>query len=71
MLLFRSEEHLEAWVQAGQGVRGATMTVEQQWALAHAWYHDRADPDWLRRTPDQAAQLFADIGLTGEFWQLG
>ena len=71
MLLFRSEEHLENWLADRDIRRGATMTVEQQWRLANAWYSDRLDPSWRRRTPEEAEQVFARCGLTGSFWHLG
>ena len=70
MLLFRSEEHLERWLAEREIERGATMTLDQQWRLAQIWYSDRLDPDWRRRTPEEAQQVFAEIGLTGPFWQL-
>lgn len=66
MLLFRSEEHVEL---AGKP-KGAFMTTDQLWRLADTWYHDRDDPQWRRRSADEAEQVFADIGLTGEFWKL-
>jgi hypothetical protein len=28
------------------------------------------NPDWRRRTPEEATKAFASIGLTGEFWDL-
>jgi len=28
------------------------------------------DPDWRRRTSQEATAAFASIGLTGEFWSL-
>lgn len=70
MLLFRSEEHIDRWCkQRGVG-RGATMTLDQQWRLADAWYRDRLSESWRRRTPDEAQALFTEIGLTGPFWSL-
>ena len=66
MLLFSSEEHVE---RAGVA-RGAFMTPEQIWRLADTWYHDRDDPNWRRRSADEAEQVFTEIGLTGEFWKL-
>ena len=70
MLLFRSEEHVERW-RAERGLpEGATLSLEQQWRLAQIWYSDRADPDWRRRTPEEAQEVFAGIGLTGSFWEL-
>lgn len=66
MLLFRAEEHVE---RAGQPA-GAFMTPVQMWRLADAWYRDRADPGWRRRTAEEAEAVFGSIGLTGEFWRL-
>jgi hypothetical protein len=66
MLLFRGEEHVVRWGKA----RGATMTPQQMWRLADAWYRDRADLSWRRRTAEEAESMFAQIGLTGDFWRL-
>jgi hypothetical protein len=49
---------------------GVTLSVEQQWALARVWYSNRMEPDWRRRTPEEAERVFEDLGLTGEFWRL-
>lgn len=70
MLLFRSEEHVKRWY-GRQGIpMGATLTLEQQWELARAWYSDRMSADWRRRTPEEAEAVFTGLGLTGEFWRL-
>jgi hypothetical protein len=66
MLLFRSEEHVE---RSGKP-RGAFLSTDQAWRLADAWYQDRADPAWRRRTADEAEQVFSDMGLIGDFWRL-
>ena len=70
MLLFRSEEHLTSWLDERDMKRGATMTIEQQWQLADAWYSNRLDPEWRRRTPEEAQAVFESCGLTGKFWKL-
>ena len=70
MLLFRSEEHLERWLDERQLTRGALLTLAQQWELARVWYADRMSPEWRRRTPEEAERVFADVGLTGSFWRL-
>ena len=67
MLLFRSEEHVRRWYG---GEPGASMSVGQQWELARAWYSDRMTPGWRRRTPAEAEDVFAAIGLVGPFWRL-
>jgi hypothetical protein len=74
MLIFRSEDHMkdhiEKWCKAWNLPRGATLSLEQAWNLADAWYRDRLSPDWRRRTVDEAHELFRSLELTSEFWTL-
>jgi len=70
MLAFRSEEHVARWREQRCLAPGAVFSAEQMWRLAHEWYRDRLSPDWRRKTPDEAEALFAEVGLTGPFWQL-
>jgi hypothetical protein len=70
MHLFRSEEHLERWRMERGFPRGGTLTVEQQWELARAWYSNRMDRNWRRRTPEEAEEVFRELGLTSDFWKL-
>ena len=51
--------------------RGALMTIAQAWDLSQRWYGTRLDPDFRRPTPDEACAIFAAVGLTGAFWDLG
>jgi hypothetical protein len=71
MLAFRSEEHVDTWCGQTGIERGAVFSFETTWRLADSWYRDRLHPDWRRRTPEEAEALFADVGLTGDFWKLG
>jgi hypothetical protein len=70
MLLFRSEEHIDAWYRLRGIATGATFTLDQQWELSRVWYADLMSPDWRRKTPEEAQAVFASVGLTGEFWRL-
>ena len=70
MLLFRSEEHVRVWSERPGHSMGATLTLDQGWRLAKAWYEDRLSPDWVRKTPDEAQAVFDSIGLVGAFWAL-
>jgi hypothetical protein len=70
MLLFRSEEHVQRWIEERRIPIGGTLTTDQGWRLADAWFHDRLDLEWRRRTPDEAQSLFDEIGLSGPFWRL-
>lgn len=71
MLLFRSEEHVERWCQQWNQPRGEIFSLEQGWGMAKAWYsQDRRDPNWRRKTAEEAEELFRGLGLTGPFWKL-
>lgn len=70
MLGFRSEAHVDRWLAERGLARGAIFSLEQLWRLADAWYADRLAPDWRRRTAAEAEALFAELGLTGDFWRL-
>lgn len=70
MLLFRDEEHVNAWLQREGLPKGAMLTLRQLWELAETWYGDRLSPEWRRRAPEEAEEIFSSIGLTGDFWRL-
>jgi hypothetical protein len=70
MLLFRSEEMVSRWCLNWNHSRGTTLSPATCWALAREWYHDRRDPNWRRRTVDEAHSLFNQLGLIGDFWKL-
>lgn len=40
------------------------------WRLATAWYDDRLDPAWRRRTIPERQAILDAAGLTGSFWRL-
>jgi hypothetical protein len=69
MLLFRSEEEVDAWRGATGEPRGESVPLAQVWDLAQAWYGDRMDPAFRGRTAEQARAIFAGVGLTSAFWQ--
>jgi len=51
--------------------RGATMTLDQLWALARRWYAGRLEPEWRGRTAEASQAILAEVGLTGDFWRMG
>jgi hypothetical protein len=69
MNLFRSEEHVLAWL-AGRAP-GATIPVSTLNALARAWWGDRLARDWRPHTLEQNQGILSSLGLTGPFWRLG
>jgi hypothetical protein len=71
MLLFRSEEHIARWCRSWRMERGATLTLEQVWGLAQAYYGpDRREPAWRRKTLEETEAVFAELGLTSAFWSV-
>ncbi len=70
MLLFQSEEHIDRWCRRRGLPRGATMSPVQTWRLALAWYADKLEPGWRRKTADEAEAVFVQVGLHGPFWSL-
>jgi hypothetical protein len=68
MHLFRSEEHIDRWLDGR--APGATITVWKLSELAHAWWGDRLAPDWRPHTRDENQAILERLGLTGEFWRL-
>jgi hypothetical protein len=51
MNLFRSEEHIERWLDGR--APGATISVGKLSELAHAWWSDRLPPEWQPHTREQ------------------
>ena len=70
MLLFRSEEHVDRWLEQRGYDRGAVLDRRQIWGLADSWYRDKLSPRWRRHTPEEAEAVFASLGLSGDFWRL-
>lgn len=70
MLIFRSEDHIDEWCTFRELPRGGTMSPEQCWRLAQAWYSNKLSPDWRRKTLEEAEAVLASIGLTEQFWSL-
>jgi hypothetical protein len=68
MNLFRSEEHIERWLDGREA--GATTTVSTLSDLAHAWWGDRLSPDWQPRAREASQAILDRLGLIGPFWQL-
>ena len=68
MLLFRSEETVNAWCQARGLPRRPIINLDQLWFLATTWYGNRLTEESRRPGPDEMVAIFAQIGLEGPFW---
>ena len=68
MNLFRSEEHVQRWLD--ERPPGATTSVSTLCDLAHAWWGDRLAADWTPRPREQNQAILDALGLSGDFWRL-
>jgi len=51
--------------------RGASLSLEQCWRLAQAWYSEpRSQPTWRRRTAEETRAVFEELGLRDDFWHV-
>ncbi len=68
MLLFRSEETVTQWCAARGIPMRPLLNLNQLWYLAVTWYGNRLTVDSRRPAPAEMVEIFAQIGLTGQFW---
>jgi alkylmercury lyase-like protein len=65
-----SAGHVEDWAAGNGEWIGAVVDLTTMWRLGRAWYGDRLHDDFQRRTSEQAAAVFLELGLDGPFWSL-
>jgi len=61
---------VDRWCQQWRQPRGEVISLEQQWRLAQAWYSDRLELEWRRKTIEEIDALWAELGFTSSFWRL-
>jgi hypothetical protein len=70
MLFFRSEETLDEWLASRKAARGAVLSIPGLWELSQRWYYNRMSPEYHGRSMEQVQEIFRELGLTSEFWQM-
>lgn len=68
-LIFCNREHVDQWLQKTGNTLGTILDMFTLWTLATEWYKGRLTPEYRRRTANEAAEFFANIGLKGDFWR--
>jgi hypothetical protein len=68
MLFFRSEERVREWCASRGHPLRPVVRMDQLWALAREWYKTRLRPDSRRPKPAEMREIFARLGLVGDFW---
>ena len=61
---------MDTWLGRTGHSAGATVGLEQMWALVEPWYAGRLSPEWRGRSGEDAQAIVDQVGLTGEFWRL-
>jgi hypothetical protein len=68
MLFFRSEERVREWCRTMNLPVRPLVRLDQLWGLATAWYATRLQPTSRRPQPGEMREIFARLGLAGDFW---
>ncbi len=70
MVFFRSEERVRDWCAAHASPMRPLVSIDQLWTLATTWYSTRLQEHSRRPQPDEMREIFAGLGLEGDFWDL-
>jgi hypothetical protein len=70
LVAFHYETDAREWTQRHGFETGQIMPIAQLGELARRWYGRHADRAWTKWSLTQAREIFAQSGLTGEFWSL-
>ena len=61
---------LDSWCLRHAHPRGSVLPIDVAVRLADLWFGDYASPDWVRKTPARAAEIFNELGLDKSFWKM-
>jgi len=70
ILFFSSEARIESWRARHGHPPGSALLIDVAIRLAELWFGDYASPDWVRKTPERANEIFSELGLDKSFWKL-
>ncbi len=68
MLFFRSEELVHEWCATHGHPMRQLVRMDQLWSLSTLWYSTRLQENSRRPKPDEMREIFAGLGLEGDFW---
>lgn len=68
--LFCNTACVERWLEETGNERGDVLDLPTLWRLAEHWYDGRLERGYRRREPEEAAEYFRSVGLSGSFWGL-
>jgi hypothetical protein len=70
ILLFRDKPQVREWSQRHGLAIGDLQPLSTVWELARRWYGEHLQPDWRKKSADEARTIFAALGLDHHVWDL-
>ncbi|OQE34795.1 hypothetical protein PENCOP_c015G05373 [Penicillium coprophilum] len=67
--VFASKKEAEEWPQKRGFHAGDIMSLETAWLLSKAWYHDKHEHGYNRKSPSDVEELYTRLGMTSDFWK--
>lgn len=71
ILFFSDGAKIEGWAARHGRPVGSALDIHTAVRLGQLWFGDYASPEWKRKTAEQAAGIFRELGLDEGFWKLG
>ena len=70
MLFFKDESQVTAWCARHRIPKGDIQPVEKVLELAKRWYGEYLQPDWTKKSVNDARAIFTELGLSHPIWSL-
>ncbi|MCG7551528.1 alkylmercury lyase family protein [Pseudoalteromonas sp. Of7M-16] len=70
MLMFESKSDIEQWCARHGLVQGDVQPISHIWEFSKVWYGNHLNPDWVKWSVAQAAEIFERFNLAGPIWHL-
>ncbi len=70
MLVFDSEDAVDAWCARHHLPRGNVQPIAKVWELAKVWYGRHLDENWVKWTAGEARAIFESFDLRGPTWDV-
>jgi hypothetical protein len=71
VLPFHSPEGIRGWCGQHGLPHGEAIPLHQVARLARLWYGSHGDPTWHKWSITEAQEIFHQVGLDSQFWNLG